>query len=71
MATTPVNPTDLKATPLEQAPASQAWFRYHKGYQTIVDARNPATRAEPDRSADPVAYRTWLQTFENTVLDTV
>jgi hypothetical protein len=71
MATTPVDPTQIKATPREMGVASQAWFRWHPGYQTILDSRNPvAARAGYiDHSLDPIGHRNWLLTFENAVMD--
>jgi hypothetical protein len=67
----PINPTQVKETPLEMAPASQAWFRYHVGTQTILDSRNPLTRATGfiDRSNDPIGHRNWLIGFEQAVME--
>ena len=71
MATTPVDPVNLKATPREMAPSSQAWFRWHPGYQTKLDSRDPigAKAGYIDNSNDPIGHRTWLQAFELSVLD--
>lgn len=67
----PTNPTQVKETPSEMAPSSQAWFRYHPGHQTIVDSRNPITRTTGYKSPsdDPAGHRTWLITFEQAVME--
>ena len=67
----PVNPTQVKETPREMAPASQAWFRWHPGHQTILDSRNPQTSRAGyiDHSNDPIGHRNWLVTFEQAVME--
>jgi hypothetical protein len=67
----PVDATQVKATPSEMCPASEAWFRYHPGHQTKLDSRNPLTRTTgyKDPSADPIGYRVWLIGYEQAVME--
>ena len=67
----PVNATDVKATPSEQRPQSEMWFRFHPGHQTKLDSRDPTTRTTGyvDRSNDPIGYRVWLIGFEQAVME--
>ena len=66
MAPTPiVDPENVRATPSEMAPTSQAVFVFHPGHQTILDARDPLWRQRLglalDLSVNPLQEREFRQ----------